>query len=199
MKFKKPKFWDLNKPNFLSKILIIFTIPIIINNFLLSFKKKQKNSKIKTICIGNIYVGGTGKTPLTMKIYNICKKLNFKAATAKKYYSDQLDERKILQKNTNLITAKNRKIIIKKAIKLKYDLLVFDDGLQDRNISYDLQCVCFDVDKWIGNGNLIPSGPLREKISSISKYDAVFLKNGTNKNIVDTLMGFNSSSWSMHV
>ena len=34
-----------------------------------------------------------------------------------------------------------------------------------------------DTDKWIGNGNLIPSGPLREKLDSLKKYDGVFLKN----------------------
>ena len=55
-------------------------------------------------------------------------------------------------------------------------MIIFDDGLQDKNISYDLQFVCFDSERWIGNGNLIPSGPLREKISSLKKYDAVFLK-----------------------
>ena len=56
-------------------------------------------------------------------------------------------------------------------------MVIFDDGLQDKNISYNLQFVCFDTDKWIGNGNLIPSGPLREKLDSLKKYDGVFLKN----------------------
>ena len=48
--------------------------------------------------------------------------------------------------------------------------------MQDKNIKYDLEFVGFDAAKWLGNGNLIPSGPLREKISSLRKYDAVFLK-----------------------
>ena len=60
------------------------------------------------------------------------------------------------------------------------DIVIFDDGLQDRSISYDLKFVCFNNVKWIGNGFLIPAGPLREKIESISKYDAVFL-NGNEK------------------
>ena len=70
MKLKKPKFWDYERPNFFSYILLPLTIPIIINNFLLKFKKTYKNNqKIKKICVGNIYVGGTAKTPLTIKIY----------------------------------------------------------------------------------------------------------------------------------
>ena len=58
MRLKKPKFWDLKKPNFISKLLLPFTLPIIINNILLNFKSKKKIQNIKTICIGNIYIGG---------------------------------------------------------------------------------------------------------------------------------------------
>ena len=42
MNFIKPKFWDLKKPNFISKLLIIFTLPLIINNFLLNIRHKKK-------------------------------------------------------------------------------------------------------------------------------------------------------------
>ena len=68
MKFKKPKFWDLNKPNLISFFLLPFTIPIIINNILLNIKSKKIHEKIKTICVGNIYLGGTGKTTTTIKL-----------------------------------------------------------------------------------------------------------------------------------
>ena len=89
MKLKKPSFWDLQKPNFLSYLLIPFSLPIIIRNFLFQFLKKEKSSKIKTICVGNIYLGGTGKTPLTIKISEILNQLNIKVATVKKNYSNQ--------------------------------------------------------------------------------------------------------------
>ena len=78
MKVNKPKFWDLKKPNYISYLLLPFTLPIIINNFFLSIKKNIKYKDIKTICVGNIYVGGTAKTPLTIKLNQILHKLNFK-------------------------------------------------------------------------------------------------------------------------
>ena len=187
MNFKKPKFWDLKKPSLLSHLLLPFTIFLQINNYLLKLKSKRKSKEVKTICIGNIYLGGTGKTPLTIKLFDILKDLEIKIATAKKYYLSQIEEQVMLKHKTNFITSKTREEIIEKSIQEKIDLIIFDDGLQDRNLNYDIQFVCFDSDTWIGNGRLIPSGPLRENLSSLNKYDAVFLKT-YNKNNVDNLI-----------
>ena len=182
MKFKKPKFWDLKKPNLLSYLLLPLTLPFGINNLFFNLRSKKKNLKIKTICVGNIYIGGTGKTPTTIKLYQILKKLNFKVATAKKNYISQLDETIILKNKTRLISADNRKKIIKKAVLNDDKLLIFDDGLQDKSIFYDIKFVCFDQQSWIGNGFLIPSGPLREKINSLKRFDGLFLKNSDSNN-----------------
>ena len=181
-KFKKPKFWNNNKPNFLAKLLLPFTLILMINNFILNLKKKFKLSQIKSICVGNIYLGGSGKTPLTIKLYNILNSMNIKTVTAKKDYKDQLDEQIILKKKAKLILATDRLLALKKAVEDSNDVIIFDDGLQDNKIDYDLKFVCFKVKNWIGNGYLLPAGPLREKINSLKKYDAVFL-NGNNENL----------------
>ena len=177
MRFKKPKFWDYNQPNIISYLLIIFTLPILINNFLLNFKKKDKYKKIKKICIGNIYIGGTGKTPSTIKLYELFRNLKFNVVTGKKFYISQIDEITLLKNRTSLITESSRTKIAQRALENKKDIIFFDDGLQDGNLNYDLKIVCFDADSWIGNGQIIPAGPLREKLSSLKKYDLVFLKN----------------------
>ena len=177
MNIKKPKFWDYKRPNFISYILMPFTIPIVINNFLLNRKKKKKSTDFKTICIGNIYVGGTGKTPTTLNLYQILRELNLKVIIAKKFYKSQIDERLILENKSNFITDYERSKIFEKLSSNDYEIVIFDDGLQDKNLDYDLKIVCFDSDTWIGNGCLIPSGPLREKLESLKKYDAVFIKN----------------------
>ena len=182
MKLKKPNFWDYKKPNLISYLLLPLTLPFIINNFFLNISSQKKNKEIKTICIGNIYVGGTAKTPLTIRIFEILRNMNLKTATIKKFYANQIDEQKILQKKTNLLCFKDRKKAIKEAVKKKFEIAVFDDGLQDLTMHYDLTFVCFNNLTWIGNGNLIPAGPMREKLESLKKYNAVFL-NGNGENI----------------
>jgi len=181
MKLKKPSFWDLTKPNFLSYLLIPFSLPIILRNVLFHFLKEKKSSDIKTICVGNIYLGGTGKTPLTIKISQILKQEGIKVATIKKNYLNQKDEQLLLNQKTSLIIADSRKDAISQGIKEKYDILVFDDGLQETKIDFDIKLVCFKSKIWIGNGQLIPAGPMREKISSLKRFDAVFL-NGSSGN-----------------
>lgn len=176
MQFIKPKFWDLKKPNLLSYLLLPFTIPVRINNIFLDLKSKKKDQRIKTICVGNIYVGGTGKTPTTIKLYQLLNQQGYEVVTANKNYKKHLDEKIILEKKTETISSKDRKEIIDKAISMKKKILIFDDGLQDKKISYDIEFVCFDQKNWLGNGLLLPSGPLREKIKSLKKYSCVFLK-----------------------
>lgn len=181
MLFRKPDFWDYKKLNFLAYFLLPFTSLIWIRNFLSNLRKGKKTN-IKTICVGNIYIGGTGKTPLVMKIKNILTNLKIKTAFIKKFYTDHVDEQKLLEKNGDLFCTKKRSDALDNATKENFDCAIFDDGLQDNSIDYDLKFVCFNSDKWIGNGLLIPAGPLREKINSISKYDAIFL-NGYSENI----------------
>ena len=189
MKLKKPKFWDYNKPSLFSYLLLPFTILIKVNNFFNQIKYNRKylqNYKIKTICIGNIYVGGTGKTPSTIKIGQILKDLGYQTVFIKKRYIASYDEERLLAKYGNIISNPTRVKSLEEANK-SYDVAVFDDGLQDRSIDYDLKFVCFNSNVFIGNGMLIPSGPLREEISSLKKYDAIFL-NGKNDISDDIVM-----------
>ena len=176
MILKKPKFWDFKKPNFFAYLLYPFTIFVEINNIISSLIPKKKFTEIKTLCVGNLYVGGTGKTPTSLLLYNLLKKMNINPVTAKKFYNNQMDEQKLLKDNSNFISLTDRKKIVKKAIEMKFDMIIFDDGLQEKWIDYDIKFACFDSEKWIGNGHLIPSGPLREKIDTIKNYHGIFLK-----------------------
>ena len=79
MKLNKPKFWDYKKPNIISYILWPISVIIQIIHFLRSIiQHKKKYSSIKTICIGNIYLGGTGKTSLSLKIQKILEEKKLK-------------------------------------------------------------------------------------------------------------------------
>ena len=71
MNLKKPKFWDYKKPNIYSYILFPLSIFVQIIYFLKTKLNKQKKFKIRTVCVGNIYIGGTGKTSLSLKLNEI--------------------------------------------------------------------------------------------------------------------------------
>jgi len=183
MKLKKPKFWDYKKPSLYSYLLLPFSI---ILNLISKIKSEPKlsNAKIKTICVGNIYIGGTGKTSLVIKIKEILDQNNIKACFIKKFYSDQIDEQKLLIKNGSLFSSLKRITALDEAISKGFKVAIFDDGLQDHSIKYDMKIVCFNNLNWIGNGLTLPSGPLRENINNLKFYKNVFL-NGNVENLID--------------
>ena len=184
MKLKKPKFWDYNKPNFLALLLwplsIIYKVIFNLNN-----KKKIKINSIKTICIGNIYIGGTGKTSLAIKIKQILDQKNIRACFIKKQYADQIDEVKLLQNYGKIFVNKKRIEALKQAASENYEVAIFDDGLQDNSIEFDLIFVCFNKLNWIGNGFVIPAGPLREDINNLKLYNHVFLNGNEEKTEIE--------------
>ena len=171
MNLKKPEFW-LNK-NIISLVLLPLTIVTFLINLFKKFSYKRK-FKIKSICIGNIYVGGTGKTTLAILVNQILKK-RFKTVFIKKKYNNQKDEIKLLEKNGSVISKKSRLLSLKLAEKQNYEVALLDDGLQQKNINYSLKIVCFNSSEFIGNGYLLPAGPLRENITELKNYDCVFL------------------------
>lgn len=179
----KPKFWDNRKISLFSILLYPLTFIIDLRTFFLGcFKKKVSFKKIKTICVGNIYIGGTGKTPLTEFLANELKKKH-KTVIIKKKYLSHFDEKILLEKNNEVIFEKNRLNSLDIALKKKFKIAVFDDGLQDYNIDYDLKIACFSSNNLAGNQLRIPSGPLRERINNIKNYDAVFINGEKNNKI----------------
>ena len=181
MNLKKPKFWDYKKPNIYAYLLLPIALLIKILN-LFKIKSKTKKFKIKTICVGNIYIGGTGKTSLSIKINEILNKKKIKSCFIKKFYKDQIDEQKLLQSRGKVFTSSKRLDAVALAENENYEIAILDDGLQDNSINYDISFVCFNNLNWIGNGLTIPAGPLRENIKNLKKYQHLFL-NGNLENI----------------
>ncbi len=177
MKFIKPVFWQ--SKNIISLSLYPLSIFTLVINLLKKFTSK-KNYPIKTICIGNIYLGGTGKTSLAIEVKKL---LNDKIKTIfiKKNYPDQLDEVNLLKTHGKVIANNNRNDALNLASKKKYKLAILDDGLQQKNINYNLKIVCFNTEDELGNEYLLPAGPLRESINQLKEYDIAFL-NGNKKN-----------------
>ena len=179
MNINKPAFWDSKKISLWAILLLPVTA---LYCLILATRRVIKNSKkfnIKTICIGNIYLGGTGKTPLAIKIASLLQD-KFNLVIIKKKYSDQKDEIAMLKHSSKVITHKSRTSAIEQAIKENYNLAIMDDGFQDEDIQKDISILCFSSAQSIGNGFLIPSGPLRESLDRIKFSDIVCINGDLN-------------------
>ena len=137
---------------------------------------RGKKFKIPIICIGNIYIGGTGKTPLAIKVHEIVSALKKDSAFIKKYYNYLEDEISLLKQKGKVYAFKSRIKSIKKLVEDKYELAILDDGFQDFSIKKDISILCFNSKQGVGNGMVIPAGPLREPIQGVKRAECVMIK-----------------------
>ena len=103
------------------------------------------------------------KTSLAIKINEILNKRGINSCFIKKFYANQTDEQKILEKKEDFSYLAKDLRLLKKLKKENYDMAIFDDGLQDKTINYDNSFVCFNTINWIGNGMTIPAGSFARK------------------------------------
>ena len=180
MKIFKPKFWSV-KNSLIAYFL--FPLSIFIQALLILRNKitKVKKFSIPVICVGNIYIGGTGKTPLSIEIAKILEKFNKKTAIIKKSYKEHVDEFKLIEsKQVSLFINSSRHTAINDVVKNKFDYAILDDGFQDFSVNKDLNIVCFNEKQLIGNGMTFPSGPLRESLSSLKRCQIIVINGGRN-------------------
>ena len=180
MKLNKPKFWDYPGLSFWSIALYPLSIIFLLVSLIVKFLKIEKKFSVPIICIGNIYVGGTGKTPLTLEIFKIVKSTGKNPGFVKKGYNYVLDEIEMLQKTGKTFSDKNRKKAITSLISSGYNVAILDDGFQDFSIKKDFSVLCFNSRQLMGNGFIIPSGPLRENIGSTKRADCIFINGDKN-------------------
>ena len=175
MKLFKPKFWKSNK-NFFTVLLI----PLSLITWIYIILKKTFIQKVKfnipVICVGNIFIGGTGKTPLSIHIARKLTENGRNPAIVRKYYKSHRDEHKMIVSYYNkLILNLNRSKGIYEALEKGYDAVILDDGFQDYKIKKNLSIICFNSNQLIGNGYLFPSGPLRESLGSLRNANILII------------------------
>ena len=192
MKINKPKFWDEKSLTFFSILLLpfsyLYSLLVTINKLF----KKEESFSIPVICVGNIYIGGTGKTPISIKLKNLLDD-NRKTIIIKKNYKDQKDEIELLKKYSKLIVCEKRNIGITSAIEKKFDTVILDDGFQDKSIKKDLSILCFNSNQQIGNGQVLPAGPLRETLSSLRSANIIMINGEKNIEFELKLKKYNSN------
>lgn len=190
MQIGKPKFWS--KKNSIVLPYIFFPLSLLVrifNAIKLKYLRKEK-FEIPVICVGNIYLGGTGKTPLCIEIFKIAKSLGANPAFIKKSYDKFFDENKLLENVGRVFQSKRRSWAIKELINSKANLAILDDGFQDFGIKSNISIVCFNEKQWIGNGFVIPSGPLRENLRSLNRSDYIFINGKQNSKIEEVIYEF---------
>lgn len=192
IKLVKPKFWDFKNASFIA--ILLFPISILVILIVLIKKKisKIKKFNIPIICVGNIYIGGTGKTPTSIAIAKELLNFGKKPIILRKYYKDHIDEYNLIEKSSSdLLIEEKRDLGILKAEEKGFKTVILDDGLQDYSIKKNLSIVCFNQNQKIGNGLIIPSGPLRESLSALKEIDIVLINGKKDENFEKKLYKIN--------
>lgn len=192
MKLKKPRFWD-EKVGLVSIILLPLSLIVLVIVFLKRKFIQSKEFEIPIICVGNIYLGGTGKTPLCILLGQELKKLGRKPAILRKYYKNHMDEHELIKENyKDLVLSNNRIEGIKISKNNNYDSIILDDGFQDHTIKKDINIICFNQNQLIGNGLIIPSGPLRENLNSLKRANFIVINGEKNINFENKILKINN-------
>ena len=192
MKLNKPKFWDV-KYSLISFLLIPFTLIVLIIIFLKKKITREIKFNIPIICVGNIYLGGTGKTPTAIYVANALKNMGKNPVILRKFYKNHIDEHKLIKNSfNNLILCKNRVDGIREAEKANFNVVVLDDGFQDYKINKDLNILCFNQLQLVGNGLVLPSGPLRENLNSINLANIVIINGNRDINFEKKILKINN-------
>ena len=191
MKINKPKFWDKQY-----SLVSIFLLPLTFITEILVYLRRRFIKSIKfgphVICVGNIYIGGTGKTPLSILISKELSKKNKKVAIIRKFYKSHFDEHQLIKENfKNFFLGDNRIGSIIKAKKNGFDTVVLDDGFQDYKIHKNLSILCFNQSQLIGNGKVFPSGPLRENLEALKKTQIVIINGEASKDFEKKILEIN--------
>lgn len=183
---------------FLFPLSAIYYLIISLRNIAYDLFKISKKVDSKVISIGNINLGGTGKTPFLLFLLTLAENKYKKILVLTRGYGGKLDgeifdidgysdeSRLIKNKFPNIIiwAGKNR-LESYERFKKKYgvpDLVLLDDGFQHRKMERDLDIVMINGRLLFGNGFVFPAGPLREPVSSIKKRaDVIVLKDGNDE------------------
>tara|TARA_Y100000816_G_scaffold277287_1_gene247299 strand:- start:927 stop:1898 length:972 start_codon:yes stop_codon:yes gene_type:complete len=180
--------WYSNKTYYrlVSYLLIPISFVYILFFYLINFFKYKNKIDIPVICVGNINVGGTGKTSALLKIINhlknnkknICvllkgyggKKTFFKKVLPSDSAIVVGDEAILYSNHAATFISTNRKIAVNKIANDNCpDVILLDDGFQDRSLYKDKNILMVNGERGFGNGLCLPAGPLRELIKPALK------------------------------
>ena len=189
---KAPRFWYRKNDTYLSNTLYPFSLLFRFGTKLRNIVSHTKISQLPIICIGNIVVGGAGKTPVAIKLGTLLKKNGYKPnfvskgyggieknnTLVKEWHSAQSvgDESLLLSQIAPTWIGKDRNKSFMLAKENGADCIIMDDGFQNPTLQKDFSIIVINGEQGFGNKRVIPSGPLRESISrGISRANLIIV------------------------
>jgi tetraacyldisaccharide 4'-kinase len=174
---------------------------------------------VPVIVVGNIDVGGSGKTPLTIWLVDFLREMGFKPGVVSRGYarsSAQLlaakpdsdpaevgDEPLLIARRTGVpvFVAADRVAAAQTLLRSYPDcnVIVSDDGLQHYRLRRDLEIVVVDGERRLGNGNLLPAGPLRESKERLHFIDAIVVNGGREGRSLRAVIGVDFEGMMFHM
>ena len=198
---KAPKFWYLKRDTYLSNSLYPFSLLFRLGTKLRNILSQKKKSKLPIICIGNIVVGGAGKTPVSLKIGKMLRQAGYSPHFVSKGYSGIEKNNTLVQKWHSPKSVGDESILLSEvaptwigfdrnksfnlAKKKGADCIIMDDGFQNPTIQKDFSIIVINEEQEFGNKRVMPSGPLRESINrGLSRTNLIIVIGDTSNELI---------------
>jgi len=150
---------------------------------------------VPVICVGNFTVGGAGKTPTAIAIARAAKARGLKPGFLSRGYGGSLDvttvvdphhhraravgdEPLLLAREALTVISRRRVRGAQKLVEEGADLIIMDDGFQSAQLAFDYALVVIDTRRGIGNGHLVPGGPVRAPLAEQMRQASALLAIG---------------------
>ena len=157
--------------------------------------KRREKLPLPVIVVGNISVGGTGKTPLVIALVALLQAAGYRPGVISRGYrgtgtlprlviaesepQEMGDEPVLLARKARCpVWVGQRRVEAGQALIANHpdvNVIVCDDGLQHYQLARDIEIVVIDAMRWFGNGQLLPAGPLREPVRRLRSADVVVI------------------------
>lgn len=144
---------------------------------------RARDATIPVVSVGNLSVGGTGKTPVSAYVVGELLAMGHRPAVVMRGYGeDEVHLHARMNPGIPVITGADRVTGIRSAVAAGADVVVLDDGFQHRRAHRDLDIVLVSAEQWRADLRMLPAGPLREPLRSLGRADLVIV---TQKSATD--------------
>jgi tetraacyldisaccharide 4'-kinase len=142
---------------------------------------KAHDVSVPVVSVGNLSVGGTGKTPIAAWIATqLVERGANPAIVLRGYGEDEALVHRRLNETISVIACPNRVRGMREAVAEAADVIVLDDAFQHRRAARDADVVLIDADTWTGDTRLLPAGPWREPLSAAKRASLVIVTRKTS-------------------